>query len=92
MKPHALSRYIDDPVYFLFWPLPEAIPLITMLMLGMYISHFWMCTAIGFFITYLLRKYNSQQKPGYLLHFFYRIGLLLTTAKTLPNPYITQYH
>lgn len=92
MPYRKIARYLDEPPYFLFWRFPEAIPLISTICLGITIGHFLYFVGVGVVTTYLLRKYNAKQKPGYLLHFCYRLGLLYTKAKTLPNRYITSFY
>lgn len=92
MKKHKLSIYIDDPPYFLFWPLPDAIPLLFSICIGIYLDAFVYSVVLGIFITWVLRKFNQKQKPGYLLHIIYSMGWLFTKSKTLPNPFINKFH
>lgn len=88
MPLRQLSRHIDDPVYFLLWPLPEAIPIIAGIALGSFFGKLWLFAGVGFMISYLLRKYNNQLKANYLGHFLYFYGLLPINCPTVPNPFI----
>lgn len=92
MPYRRLARFIDDPPYFLFWPFPEAATMISAIVLGLLFGGFIWFTLAGTAITYLLRKYNAKQKPGYMMHFLYAVGMVYTKNKTLPNPYIRSFH
>ncbi|MFC6276958.1 type IV conjugative transfer system protein TraL [Psittacicella hinzii] len=92
MPLRKLSRYVDDPVYFLLWPLPEAIPIISGIALGAYFGNFFLWAIAGFVISYLLRKYNAHLKANYLGHFLYFYGFIPVRAPSVPNPFITTYY
>lgn len=91
MQPKKLSRYIDDPPYILFWRLPEAATLMLMVFFGIAFNNLLIFSLAGFVLNYIMRVHNRKQKKGYLLHIFYRVGLLYTKAKTFPNPFIKKF-
>ncbi|WP_222985540.1 type IV conjugative transfer system protein TraL [Psittacicella gerlachiana] len=91
MPLRKLSRYIDEPVYFLLWPLPEAIPILSGISLGAYFGYLWFWAGLGFLLSYLLRKYNRRLKANYLGHFFYYYGLLPLKAFSVPNPFVLRF-
>ncbi|RIY33826.1 hypothetical protein CJP74_00890 [Psittacicella melopsittaci] len=87
MPLRQLSRYIDDPVYFLLWPLPEAIPILTGIAMGAYFGNLFLWAGVGFALSYCIRKYNTHLKANYLGHFLYFYGLILVRAYSVPNPF-----
>ncbi|RIY33682.1 hypothetical protein CKF54_02445 [Psittacicella hinzii] len=91
MPLRKLSRYIDDPVYFLLWPLPEAIPILSGIALGSYFGSLWFWAGLGFFLSYCIRKYNAHLKANYLGHFLYSYGLIPLRCYSFPNPFVDTF-
>lgn len=92
MKIINLPQHIDEPPHFLLWSADEMAPIMLGLVLGIIINQALVLTIVGMLITKLYQRYRNGKPDGYLLHAIYWIGLLPTTARTIPNPFTRGYY
>lgn len=90
MKPVRVPARIDDPPHFLLWSADEMAPIMIGVVIGVIIKQFLICTAVGFAVTHVYRKFRDSTQDGYIVHWLYHIGMLPSQARTMLNSYITR--
>jgi conjugal transfer pilus assembly protein TraL len=88
VTPIKIPGRIDEPPHLILWSADELAPMLLGLTFGILIGEAFICTAVGFFITSLYRKFRDNNPDGYLLHMLYHAGILPPKGKSMINPYI----
>lgn len=83
----SLPRAIDDPPQLMLWSADELMPMLTCVGIGIMINHFFVMLFVGVALWRLLRRFKDSRPDGYMLHFVYWLGLVLSRSRVLPNPF-----
>ncbi len=88
MKPVRIPQRVDEPPHLALWSADELMPMVIGLVVGMLIGKAFICTCIGFGLTYWYRRYREAHPDGYFVHLLYWVGIPITRSKTFINPFI----
>lgn len=87
MKPTEIPQHQDDPQWIIIWPVDELAPIVILASIGILIEQAFVFTVVGFAIARFYRVAKSSHHNGFVLHWLYAHGLLISGSKTLKNTY-----
>lgn len=96
MEPRYIPKYLDAQPQFLWWEIDEAFILFGSLIIGRMLDRLILFLIIGFVFLKLYNKLKSSKQDGFMIHFFYRLGLVKFKSNTnksnkLPHYYIKYF-
>lgn len=83
------TKYLDSAHQVFFWEIDEAVPMLLMLGLGIFMHKLLYTLPIGITISKMISMTKSKGVKGLFFHRLYWYGLL--PLKNMPNPFIKEY-
>lgn len=75
MEEHRLPKYLHAQPQLLNWELDELFVWAPFIFVGLLINEMPLLTLIGYFVMRFYIRLKRNRQDGYLLHFFYKLGL-----------------
>jgi len=75
MEEHRLPKYLRAQPQLLNWELDELMVWAPFVIVGLLINHMFLLSLVGYFVMRGYIKLKRNKQDGYLLHFFYKLGL-----------------
>ncbi len=91
MEPIFIPKYIDDPITLLIWSADEFVPFAAVLLIGMLIGQLSIALILSALVIKAYRRFRDNRPDGFPLHAAYWVGLLPSSAISMPNPYIRRF-
>ena len=91
MNPIIIPKYIDDPITLLIWSADEFVPFAAVLLIGMLIGQLSIALVLSALVIKAYRRFRDNRPDGFPLHAAYWVGLLPSSAISMPNPYIRRF-
>ncbi len=86
MQQIQVPRYLDEPPMFLLWSIDEAMPVLILLGIGMFIKQLMICLLLGIVFSRLYRKYVEGKPKGFISYAMYWWGVLgYRGSRTIPD-------
>lgn len=91
VEPIIIPKYIDDPITLLIWSADEFVPFAAVLLIGMLIGQLSIALVLSALVIKAYRRFRDNRPDGFPLHAAYWVGLLPSSAISMPNPYIRRF-
>lgn len=75
MEEHKLPRYLHAQPQLLNWEFDEIMVWAPFIGLGMLTNQMLLFTAVGYVVMKFYIRLKTNGQDGYLIHFFYKLGL-----------------
>jgi conjugal transfer pilus assembly protein TraL len=82
---------LDDPMHFLLWSSDEVAPIALGLVFGALWGQMILCLVLGFLAMNGYRRFRDGRPDGFILHVLYRVGVIPSRGRTMPNPWIERF-
>lgn len=91
MSALRIPRSIDAPPMLLMWQVDDAAPFLLALVVGFFMGKVLVFSIVGLVASNLYMRFRDGRPDGFLWHALYSLGLMPTRAKTIRNPFQTQF-
>ena len=82
-----LPRHVDMPQLIIAWTIDEVLPVVALLILGIFTEYFFTCLIAGVGLMQVVRRFRESKPDGYLLHWLYWHGMVPMNAPSVINPF-----
>lgn len=83
----ALPRHVDEPPVMLMWTADEVGCFFFIFIMGFMLEQIILSLIISYFVVKTVRRFKNIKPNGFLIHMLYWVGVTISDARTLPNPY-----
>jgi len=87
----ALPRHVDEPPIMLLWTSDEIGTFFFLFIMGFMVEQIFIAIICGYFAVKTMRRFKNTRPNGYMVHMMYWVGVSISEARTLPNPYERQF-